>query len=179
MVERLVNAGNFAGAARLYALADPNWRLGDFAAQLDGAFARTGDLPPFGWELNQNVAWRGARPDQPGNNALLINLPQSGEDWAARKLLILPPGRYRLAGATGIIEGPLGGLRVELRCSRDGTVVASSSDGPNRRAAALASMLDIPASCAQQWLTIQAVASGGDAPAKMWLDDLRLTRAGG
>lgn len=179
LVERLVNAGNLAGAARLYALADRNWRLGDPAAQLDGAFARTGDLPPFGWELNQNVAWRGARPDQPGNNALLINLPESGEDWAARKLLILAPGRYRLAGAFGVFEGAPGVLRVELACSRGGSVIAALSGGANRSAGALDGILDIPRTCAQQWLTIQASGPSSGGSAKMWLDDLRLARAAG
>lgn len=176
LIERLVNAGNFAGAARLYAIADRGWHLGDPAAQLDGAFARAGDLPPFGWELNQNVAWRGPRPDQAGNEALLINLPETGEDWAARKLIIVPPGAYRLAGAYGVFEGSPGRLRVEIACSRGGTVVASLGSGPGR--GALDGTINIPASCTQQWLTVQA--AGSDAGAgKMWLDDLRLARADG
>jgi hypothetical protein len=178
LIERLVNAGNFAGAARLYALADRGWRLGDPAAQLDGAFARTGDLPPFGWELNQNVAWRGPRPDQSGNNALLINLPESGEDWAARKLLLLSPGDYRLAGGYGVFEGSPGRLRVDLACSRGGTVVATLGSGTGRGAGALEGTLRIPAGCTQQWLTIEAAGADGGASGKMWLDDLRLARAG-
>lgn len=180
LIERLVNAGNFAGAARLYAIADRGWRLGDPAAQLDGAFARTGDLPPFGWELNQNVAWRGSRPDRPGNDALLINLPETGEDWAARKLLLLPPGQYRLAGAYGVFEGDRGGLRVELACSRGGPVVATVSGASNRLAGRVEGMLNIPATCTQQWVTIQAAGTGGaPLPGKLWFDDLQLARVGG
>jgi hypothetical protein len=179
LIERLVNAGNFSGAARLYALIDRGWRLGDAAAQLDGAFTREGDMPPFGWELNQNVAWRGSRPDGPGNNALLVNLPETGEDWAARKLLLLPPGEYRLAGAYGVFEGDRGGLRVELSCSRGGSVVATVTSAPNAPVGRLDGALNIPATCTQQWLTIQAIGNDGTAPGKLWLDDLRVARAGG
>lgn len=172
LIERMVTAGNVAAAARLYALVDRNWRLGDARAQLDGDFARAGDLPPFGWELNQNIAWRGPRPDQGGNNALQINLPQSGEDWAARKLLLLAPGHYRLAGAYGMMDGGSGRLRFEIACSRGGSVTATLTATVNRPAGALGGALDVPAGCSQQWLTIQA-AGEGDTSGRLWLDDLR------
>jgi len=173
LIERLVTTGNFAGAARLYALVDRNWRLGDSVAQLDGAFARSGDLPPFGWELNQNIAWRGPRPDQAGNNALQVNLPQSGEDWAARKLLLLAPGHYRLAGGYGMMDGGSGRVRIEISCSRGGSVTSTLTGVVNRPAGTLEGTLDIPAGCTQQWLTIQA-AGESEASGRLWLDDLRL-----
>lgn len=178
LIERLVVAGNFAGASRLYALVDRDWRLGDAAAQLDGGFTRSGDLPPFGWELNQNIASRGPRPDQAGNNALQINLSQSGEDWAARKLLLVAPGRYRLVGAFGMLDGGAGRVRVEISCARGGSVVATMTSSVNRPAGTLEGMLDVPAGCVQQWLTIQTSGEGNDSAARMWLDDLRLERAG-
>lgn len=178
LIERLVNAGDFASAARLYALVDRGWRLGDAGAELDGGFARAGDLPPFGWELNQNVAWRGPRPDQGGNNALQVNLPQSGEDWAARKLLLLAPGHYRLAGAYGMMDGGSGRVRFEISCSRGGSVASALTGAVNRPAGALGGTLDIPAGCTQQWLTIQT-AGEGDGSGRLWLDDLRLAPAGG
>jgi len=177
-IERLVNAGNFTGAARLYALVDRNWRLGDAGAELDGDFAQAGDLPPFGWELNQNIAWRGPRPDQAANNALQVNLPQSGEDWAARKLLLLAPGHYRLAGAYGMMDGGSGRVRFEISCSRGGSVASTLTGAVNRPTGALAGALDIPAGCTQQWLTIQAAAEG-DTSGRLWLDDLRLVPARG
>jgi hypothetical protein len=179
LIERLVTAGNFAGAARIYGLADRGWRLGDARAQLDGDFARAGGLPPFGWELNQSVAWRGDRPDRPGNPSLLINLPASGEDWAAHKLLLLPTGVYRLSGSFGLFEGQTAGLRIEIACSRGGSVVAAVSAAANGAVGALDGVLAIPAGCAQQWLTIQAAGGDGAAPAKLWLDDLALARAAG
>lgn len=178
LIERLVNAGNFAGAARIYEIVDRNWRLGDAAAQLDGAFSRAGDLPPFGWELNQNAAWRGARPDNAANDALQVNLSTSGEDWAARKLLLLPPGRYRLTGAYGLMDGGSGRVRIELACSRGGTVVAALTSRLDRPVGALGGTFDIPSGCRQQWVTIQA-AGEGDTPGRLWLDDLRLARAPG
>lgn len=178
LIDRLVAAGNFAGAARLYALVDRNWRLEEAGTQLDGAFARPSDLPPFGWELNQNVAFRGGRPDQADNNALQINLSTSGEEWAARKLLLLGPGRYRLAAAYGTMDGGSGQVRVELACSRGGSVVSSLTAPVNRPSGTLEGTLDIPAGCRQQWLTIQA-AGAGDSAGRLWLDDLRLARASG
>lgn len=177
LIERLVRAGNFTGAARIYALVDRNWRLGDAAAELDGAFTRTDDLPPFGWELNQNFAWRGPRPDQASNNALQVNLPQAGEDWVAHKLLLLAPGRYRLAGVYGMMDGGSGRVRVEVSCSRGGTVAASMSAVANRPAGTLEGTLDIPGGCAQQWVTIFASGEGRDTPGRLWLDDLRLVGA--
>lgn len=176
LIERLVSAGNFAGAGRLYALVDREWRLGDAAAELDGAFARTDDLPPFGWEMNQNIAWRGPRPDQPGNSALQINLPQTEEDWAAHKLLLVAPGHYRLTGAYGMLDGGSGRLRIELSCTRGGSVVATMAATVNRPTGTLDGTLDIPAGCAQQWLTIHASGEGSDTAGRLWLDDLRLTR---
>jgi hypothetical protein len=178
LIERLVTAGNYAGAARLYALVDRNWRLGDAAAQLDGAFAREGDLPPFGWDYNQNIAARGPRPDQSGNNALQVTLPQTDEDWAARKLLLLGPGRYRLAAAYGMIDGGSGRVRIEISCSRGGSVVATINGIVNRPAGTLEGMIDVPANCTQQWLTIQTSGQGSDTAGRLWLDDLRLARAG-
>jgi hypothetical protein len=177
LIDRLVTAGNFAGAARLYALVDRSWRLDEAGAQLDGGFARASDLPPFGWELNQNIAFRGGRPDQAENNALQINLSSTGEDWAARKLLLLGPGRYRLAAAYGTMDGGAGRVRFELACSRGGSVVSTLTATVNRPSGTLDGTLDIPAGCRQQWLTIQA-AGEGDSAGRLWLDDLRLARAG-
>jgi hypothetical protein len=179
LIERLVAGGNFAGAARLYALVDRQWRLGDAGAELDGTFERSVDLPPFGWEFNQNNAARGPRPDQPSNNALQVNLPQSGEDWAAHRLLVLPPGHYRLTAAYGMMDGGSGSLRIEISCSRGGSVVASMAATVNRPAGTLDGMLAIPAGCAQQWLSILTSGEGSDTPGRLWLDDLRLARAAG
>jgi hypothetical protein len=180
LIERLVRGGNFTGAARIYALVDRRWRLNDPPAQLDGDFAREGDLPPFGWELNQNVAWRGERPDRPGNPSLLINMPGTGEDWAAHKLLLLPTGVYRLSASYGVFEGQGGALRVEISCSRGGTVAAVVSAPANGPVGTLSGVLAIPAGCTQQWLTIQAVAAtDATAPGKLWLDNLGLARSAG
>ena len=179
LVERLAAAGDVAGAARLYALVDRDWRLGDVGAQLDGTFARSGDLPPFGWDLNPNNAARGPRPDSNDNNALQINLPQTDEEWAARKLLLAAAGRYRFAGAYGMMDGGTGRIRIEIACARGGAVVATISAVVNRPTGALEGQLDIPASCTRQWLTIQASGQGNDTAGRMWLDDLRLTRVTG
>ena len=178
LMGRLVQAGRFDPAARLYQLADPQWRVEDVNAQLDGAFSRSRDAPPFGWALNPNVAWLGAAPDTE-NRALLIGGAVAAGEWAARRLLLLPPGSYRIHGRYGVTEGaPAGNIAIGLTCVDVGETERSVAIPLRSGVGSFQQPIDVPAGCRGQWLSVGLRAEGDAPPGGIWIDDLRLTRAG-
>ncbi len=176
LIGRLIAASAYDQAARLYALVDREWRRGDVNAQLDGGFARAGDFPPLGWTVNPDTAYRGARPDRSDDIALHINLPASGRVWAARRLLLLPAGRYDLSGRVGAAEGrPAGRVRVGLACLQE-QEPATYAEAPLVNGAIRGSVAT-PPGCPVQWLSIGVETQAGTPGGSAWVDELRLAPA--
>jgi len=179
-ISRLLQAGELDAAASVYSIADPAWRRGDLAAQLDGGFDRDGDMPPFGWELETGLAWRAARPGTAGDRALHLAIPASSPGTAsppaARRLLLLRQGAYRLTGRFGRAEGSGQGLlHVALACS-GGAPSTLSAPIPDQ-AGALDGLL-LASGCDQQYLSI-SLERRGEGSGAAWIDGLRLTPASG
>lgn len=176
LIGRLIAASAYDQAARLYALVDRNWRRGDVNAQLDGGFDRAGDFPPLGWTVNPDTAFRGARPDRSDDLALHVNLPASGRVWAARRLLLLPAGRYALNGRVGATEGqPAGRVRIGLACLQD-QEPSSYAEAPVA-GGAIRGMIATPPGCPVQWLSIGVETQTGAPSGGVWVDELRLAPA--
>lgn len=174
---RLLNVRNYAAAARLYRLIDPRWAVGDPASQVDGGFDRPRDLVPFGWEINRDLAWRGARGDNGANQALYANLEGGNAAWVARRQLVIPSGQYRLRGAFGVSEGePRGTLRLSFACGRESAATSSASVPIAGRSGRFDIVLPVQ-DCPALWLVISVAGAQASLPTTIWVDDLRFMGA--
>ena len=158
LLGRLVRENRLDDAVRLYALIDPAWRRDDASAQLDGGFDRSRNIAPLGWTLADGVASRDPRPDAARNPALQLVVPDSGAALAARRVLLLAPGSYRL---TGSLAG----------------AGANSVTAPIPAQRALLAGSFTVQGCAQQWFSISIERTGEPGAGTAWLDDLRLEPA--
>lgn len=178
LIGRLVEARNMEAAGRLYGLIDPRWRRDDVNSQIDGRFERTNDIAPFGWTINPDLAWRGAKSDQPDNVALHFNASANGQGWVAKRQVVLPPGRYRIDGRVGAVDGGAGGrLRIGLSCAPEGIPDSIANVALGGNGGAFRGDISASAACPAQWLTIIIDNQTSQSPVTLWVDDLRLSAA--
>ncbi|HST35286.1 MAG TPA: hypothetical protein VLK25_01465 [Allosphingosinicella sp.] len=173
---RLIEHGRLDVAGRLYRLIDPQWNPNDIERQLDGGFTRSEDLPPFGWTLAQDVAFRGAPVGAAADNpALNVSAEQAVDGSVARKLLLLRPGRYRLAGRFGVVEREGDWqLAIGIACGEAATPVLSPATPLAGNGGAFNAEFTVPAGCRAPWLSLNLDRSGGGR-IQFWVDDLRLS----
>ena len=178
LMGRLVEARNMEAAGRLYSLIDPRWRRGDVNSQIDGRFERTGDVPPFGWTINPDLAWRGAKSDQPDNVALHFTTSSTGQGWVARRQIVLPRGTYGIDGRFGAVDGGAGGrLRIGLSCAPEGVPDSVANIALRGNGGAFRGIVSASGVCPAQWLTITIDNQASQTPVTLWVDDLRLSAA--
>ncbi len=174
LLVRLVEGGE---ERRAYDL----WRRfvgGDGGALIYDAEFRGGPGgPPFNWELNVNDVGAAER-GRDGGLELEYFGRRSGP--LARQLLMLRPGRYRLAFE---VEGSANGQgsRIELRIAcRSGANLATlpfRDVSTTRRRAELD--FTVPGGCEGQWLTFAGEAAEFPAVQRLTIPRLSLTAAGG
>jgi hypothetical protein len=178
LMGRLVEARNMAAAGRLYGLIDPRWRREDVNSQIDGRFERTSDVPPFGWTINPDLAWRGAKSDAPDDVALHFTASATGQGWVAKRQIVLPPGTYGIGGRVRAVDGgATGRLRIGLSCAIQ-EIPTSVANFPLRGSGgAFHGTISASGACPAQWLTIIIDSQTSQSPVTFWVDDLRLESA--
>ncbi|MGN6287787.1 MAG: hypothetical protein ACTHNA_00840 [Sphingopyxis terrae] len=116
----LARIGAFETARRLYAAltgSDMASASGDVLQNSN--FSRIPLLPPFDWQLAM-TGTLGASIDTTARN-LTISAIGGSRGYAARQLVQLMPGRYRVAWEeTSISPNPSGGLSVRISCADTG-----------------------------------------------------------
>ncbi|NNC73132.1 MAG: hypothetical protein HKN78_09700 [Sphingomonadaceae bacterium] len=175
LVSRRIADENFGGAAGYYAAL----RGRNPAIRRDLVPLARGDtapsLPPLDWELGANRAFA-TSVDETGRLRVAIR-NRTEESTAARRLVALEPGQYRLLAAIELGEGVSrpDGL-VQLRCAASSvraqpSLIVEAGTRVDRR-------FDIGAgACRYYWLEIVISARGNTVPATIVIDRLRIEPA--
>lgn len=181
---RLVDLGAYSTARALDA------RLGLGGSSAPGKFVRNGgfetnaSFSPFDWRLTNQPDLAGVRrageDGAPGFVlALISSNGQSGT--AARQLVLMPPGHYRLTLRAGAVSGePIARPNVRILCANEARGILADFRIPPapRRGQAFAVTFDVPGSqCPAQWIFLQAGAGLDSRPETPWVDDISIRAA--
>ena len=167
--------GQYAIARHLFGLVAP----GEVAQRLrNGNFEKDGGVPPFDWQYDTDGALTVAVASfGPGRRLEIISERGDGAR-AARQLLFLTPGRYRLAAQFGKIEGePAGSLYMTMTCADAGTPLLTINTQP--KAGRAAGIVSVPSGCTVQWLELGMRQDPNGTRSAAWVDDVAIDRVGG
>ena len=182
-LNRLVEAGDYAGAASLWTALSPTPRAAPGLIG-DGDFSAPADPTPFGWSVATGVGATSAIEAPPGGRAgpaLRIDYDGFSMPALPRRLLVLGPGRYRLTWDEWREREAPRRLDWRVLCAEAGAVVsqaaaAAAEGGHWRRSVRL---LEIPASgCRGQWLSLTATPGERRDPATIWYAGFNLVKIG-
>lgn len=149
----------------------------------NGDFERANRYPSIDWDLTDEdnlIAEPVALDGAGGQLALEIRSAYGASGRAARQLLFLQPGAYRLLTTVGAAsQNPLKKLSWQLACANNGAALLEhdiARQSPGRSRVQLS--FQVPAGCPAQWLTLQAEASDAPDEAEAWIDDVALQPIG-
>lgn len=168
MIDTLVAKQQYAQARRLWertaGIADGGGSPGLF----DPDFRNDRALPPFNWALTSSSVGLAERRS---GRLQVIFYGQSGGNLA-RQLMLLPPGRYRLAApARG--GGPSDLLFWHVRCASG--AAAEIGRAPARQESV---SFAVPANCPAQWLELNGRSSDFGRETELAIGPLSLSRVG-
>ena len=134
---------------------------------------------PFDWRL-QNSGGLGtsivSAPSPLVGQALRIDSSNTVRTIAARQLMALSPGTYRLSWQTALEGGQAdGSIDVFVRCAGTTSMVYRNDDDFPTRGNAVAKIFTVPASdCPIQEVDIQKAASASGNNETGWVDNIRV-----
>lgn len=166
LVSALASAGEYSRAHALWA------RLSRVRADqglFNPAFADLNAPPPFNWAFPQTSEGV-AEPD--GRGGLEVLYYGRANAVLAAQLLVLPPGRYRLAMSIAGVSGEEGAAHWVVRCAKGDTTLA---DLP-LRAGGNAAAFEVPDGCGAQWLELQGRAGELPRTSELTIRALGLSR---
>lgn len=181
LLKRLTEIGAFDQAWGLYRqiAADPA------AASLpvrDGGFRGQPAWPPMDWEFAEDGRLAPELRSRSGSEDLALFLPGrapiSGD--AARQLLRLRPGAYRLIARVGGVSDAAPRPSFSVRCTgREGAPLLDADlPAAGEAGTSVEFRLRIPADCLNQWLAIKVRANSDlDVRAQPWLDSVSIRPA--
>lgn len=162
LLGNLVQTGNLAGAFRLYReVLEPEIANGRRKGNARG-FAQFSTWPPMGWQLasdGTHSAWI-----NPDTGELEATLSGQVEALFARRLVELPPGRYRVSAELAP-DGEVqeSALHIALECAEADTAKAFRVRVTFQNLKAMR-LVDIPAGgCRYFWFDINGSPSGGSS----------------
>jgi hypothetical protein len=153
LIARLVGSFQFALARRLEQRFNPSYGASPLLA--DGGFTGVSARHPFGWGLVDESDMGAAFSRLAGRPVLSYRALPARTGQVAAQLLMLAPGRFRLAAATAQIDDPAAPPRWLLTCAERGGGQIASLDQPVRAGGAAAAAFAVPADCPAQWLTLR------------------------
>ncbi|HEX6741177.1 MAG TPA: hypothetical protein VF079_05210 [Sphingomicrobium sp.] len=152
LLRSLIAAGQYGKAQQIWA------RLGHVApvpnSIFDAQFKGSDAPAPFNWALTSSTA--GLAERQPGGRLHLLFYGQE-DGLLAGQLLVLAPGRYRLAMRIDGNSPGAAALRWTVTCAGSGQVVLQLPLSDSKRAAQGAEF-DVPAGCGAQALQLVGTA---------------------
>ncbi|MGN6817582.1 MAG: hypothetical protein ACTHJR_02820 [Sphingomonas sp.] len=156
LIARLVGARDFALAGRLRDAFAPS--AGPRPMLADGAF---GDIaaPPFGWSLVERGEIGAERGETNGRSSLMWRAEPGRGGQVAAQLLMLAPGKYRLASRTASSGDAT--PYWSLRCGEQGGAMLATLDQPGSAGAAASTDFVVASGCIGQWLTLTLRPGGG------------------
>ena len=170
LLQSLVAAGQYAEAYRVWtrvAHVAPNDAL-----IFNADFSANDAPPPFNWSLTSSTL--GLAERQPGGRLHIVYYGQE-DGTLASQLLLLKPGRYRLAMRLAGDVSHAGSLSWTLSCAGSKAQLLSLALNDPRRAASGVSF-EVPANCAAQFFTLAASAPELPQQTDVTVAGLRLMR---
>ena len=174
LLHSLVTAGRYGEAYRVWARVA---RIERPAGQLvfDPGFAGSPAPPPFNWTLASSTV--GLAERQPGGRLHVIFYGQE-DGVLASQLLLLEPGRYRLAMRVAGDVTRAQSLTWTVTCAKARSPLAALRLGDAARAAA-GVVFEVPVGCAAQALELSGSAAELPQEADVTISALSLTRVSG
>ena len=177
-LRRIVDLGEIDRAFALYRFSVGS-SAGGATAIRNGDFESDRDIPPFGWryaDLADLAAIREPVNGAEGRFALLLTGKAAGE--AARQLLVLKPGTYRLKARVGRTMGSdVGRPSLSVSCAdAASTVLARQLFPVAADTAQIAFDVTVPPACSGQWLVIATGANVDQATDPPWIDSLAIVQ---
>lgn len=176
LIQSLIAAGQYDEARRIWTKT-ARVRSATDQTIFDAGFAGSDAPPPFNWTLTSSTV--GLAERQAGGRLHVIFYGQE-DGVLARQLLLLKPGRYRLAMRVAGDPSGASALSWTLMCAGSNAVLLSLPlSDPKRAASGLA--FDVPANCAAQNLELAGNAPELAQQAELTIGGLSLKReqAGG
>lgn len=186
LLERLVGNGRHALAWQLYA--DPQLGLGSgqTATIRNGGFDAAEDGTPFDWSFAQEAELWATREQlsEDGGTVLRVAASNGRSGEAARQVLHLSPGSYRLTSLVGDIpQDRYSRPRLRITCAGSGQerellTLQPGAAGPQPQR--LEGSFAVPAGCAFQQVSILISGDGALEGPGPWLDriDISAIRSG-
>lgn len=171
LLQSLVGARQYDQAYRVWAKTAHIQPAADQAV-FDAAFADSEVPPPFNWTLTSSTI--GLAERQPGGRLHAIFYGQE-DGVLARQLLLLKPGRYRLAMRISGDPSRASALSWTLTCADSKAQLVALSFGDPKRAASGVSF-EVPANCAAQSLELAGSAPELAQQADVTISQFRLER---
>jgi hypothetical protein len=180
-MKRLSDAGKTKAALSLYGtVRGPTEATAPIRG---GDFEHVGNLPPFDWNLTESAGVSGIiQPGGVGSGHALFLSAEAGEQGeAARQVLDLPPGAYRLTAIAGsVAPDRIDRPRLVLSCLIPDKTVLIDLPFPTatERGTSMTGSVIVPPGCKGQLIQVIMHASldgsgGGTMP---WIDDIRITQ---
>jgi hypothetical protein len=168
LIASLASAGQYERARALWT---QFYRLRPGSGVFNPSFADVPAPPPFNWSFpptTEGVA------ESDGKGGLDILYYGRTNAVLASQLVLLSPGRYRLAVTTSG-SAPGGAVRWNVRCAdpQQDLLVLSV------RGATTAGDFSVPANCPAQWLELQGVAGESPRTIELTIRGLHLAKSGG
>ncbi|HEX4695438.1 hypothetical protein [Sphingomonas sp.] len=149
LIARLVELRSFAFAGRVRDAFSEGTRSPLIA---DGGFADPSAGYPFGWQLTDRGDVGAERAFAGGQTVLSYRAEPGRGGQVAAQLLLLAPGRYRLATRTASASDTR--PYWTLTCGEQRSAALIRLDLPTQDRATSEANLTIPSGCAGQWLTL-------------------------
>lgn len=178
---------NWIGENRYDAIRYLRTRLAPGALLTNGDFEQeqSAQRLPFDWEIPLSGGLSSEiRPDEAGPSNLALRVSHDGYTGgpAARQMLALSPGVYRLSaryrGSTSTQTQPPFTLSLYCAGSRQliGRVGESQTTGDGEWKAVQGEIVAPPTACAAQWLLIEPAGAEGPSRSVFWVDDVAIER---
>jgi hypothetical protein len=182
LLKRTVRDNRFDLATSAYRLAGGT-NAGIGSAVTDGGFTALGTLQPFDWALSSDnglFSDRGASSDSKGGARLEITAEAGAVGDAAKQLLLLKPGKYRLTALVGNIpQQDVARFFWAVGCAGTEDVISLINLPPTPASkTTMAGEFTVPANgCGAQWLSLavraEVSSDGADDP---WVTDVAVAR---
>lgn len=146
----------------------------------DGGFEREPGLPPFEWQMTEEVeiGAEQLQRESGSGQALFLRQASGRAGVVARQLLLLPPGAYGLRAEIGGATGEtLARPSITIACAERPDQALLAAPFPLApQPVLLAQEFAVPPGCAAQWLSIRVNGRMETSDVQPWIDSVTIRR---